>query len=497
MSDSTSKDSSNGPAWMDHSALTHHTMASPMCQTRSGGTRRVDRPGRGGDCITAAFMYLHGGWLRCRRTVGSLTIGYVADRFSDSVVAGHRTGLPARPPSIPSPPHTRNLACDLPGAHHCRREYAPEKFAVAGVLAGGVVCRLTSSAPTARTRACDAGVRMLNSPFLGTSRLKLSFAGPTPVRNLHSIPRGLVEALTARSCPAAGCTRGTPDTRRSTRPCRLTPLLIQVAGPRRLATTTASACGEGPRGGGGRDIHRVTRPPSTSSSCGVRCSSSTARSWTRQLDPEPARRARTRDGRVRQDAHVARRRRRPPCSGPYDRPISAHTLGQRGQYVPIQGGRGRPRHGVPQAHRAGDRQLLVAEGVSVCVTDLDATRSRALPIGCRRGTAFSSSSAATSSTLTSRKELVTAPWRLFGRLDVLINQRRRDGRGARRRRSARHSGNGPRINATASVLPWCKKRSLTSPRHVGAIVNQSSILGYAPGPALSPLHGVESRSHRT
>ena len=129
-------------------------------------------------------------------------------------------------------------------------------------------------------------------------------------------------------------------------------------------------------------------------------------------------------------------------------------------------------------------QRLVAEGVSVCVTDLDSDALKSLadrlPPGHRvvvgGGDVVDPDF---------RKELVTATVEAFGRLDVLINNAGVMAGGAPTEISTAQWERALGINATAPFfLVQEAIPHLAATR--GAIVNQSSILGLRAGPALSP-----------
>jgi meso-butanediol dehydrogenase/(S,S)-butanediol dehydrogenase/diacetyl reductase len=129
-------------------------------------------------------------------------------------------------------------------------------------------------------------------------------------------------------------------------------------------------------------------------------------------------------------------------------------------------------------------QRLVAEGVSVCVTDLDSDTLKSLadrlPSGHRvvvvGGDVVDPDF---------RKELVSATVEAFGRLDVLINNAGVMSGGAPTDISKAEWDRVLEINATAPFfLSQEAIPHLAATR--GAIVNQSSILGLRASPTLSP-----------
>jgi len=172
----------------------------------------------------AAVMYLHGG-------------GYVAGspdvcRLATSRIA---LGLGVR---VIAPDYRLAPEHPFPAAHEdvlaiyreliAAQGVRPEKFAVAGDSAGA------SLAVSLIADAREAGLPMpacgmLNSPFSDAALNSPSL--DDPVRNQHSIPRALVEALVGAFLSSGGVHPRDPRHSPIYRDlCGLPPLLIQVAG---------------------------------------------------------------------------------------------------------------------------------------------------------------------------------------------------------------------------------------------------------------------------
>jgi epsilon-lactone hydrolase len=172
----------------------------------------------------AAVMYIHGG-------------GYVAGTPEACRLATSRIalGLGVR---VIAPDYRLAPEHPFPAAHEdvlavyreliTAQGVRPEKFAVAGDSAGG------SMAVSLIADAREAGLPMpacgmLNSPFSDAALNSPSLDDPD--RNQHSIPRGLVDALTAAFLSTGGVHPKDPRHSPIYRDlCGLTPLLIQVAG---------------------------------------------------------------------------------------------------------------------------------------------------------------------------------------------------------------------------------------------------------------------------
>jgi acetyl esterase/lipase len=172
----------------------------------------------------AAVMFIHGG-------------GYVAGapdvcRLATSRIA---LGLGVR---VIAPDYRLAPEHPFPAAHEdvlavyreliTAQGVRPEKFAVAGESAGAsMAVSLIADAREAGLPVPACG--MLNSPFADVALNSPSL--DDPVRNQHSIPRGLVDALTAAFLSTGGVHPEDPRHSPVYRDlCGLTPLLIQVAG---------------------------------------------------------------------------------------------------------------------------------------------------------------------------------------------------------------------------------------------------------------------------
>ena len=210
---------------MDHSALTTPHDGLTYVPDEIGGVPvEWTVPDGVATDPEAAFMYLHGG-------------GYVAGAPEACRLATSRIalGLGVR---VIAPDYRLAPEHPFPAAHEdllaiyreliTAQGVRPEKFAVAGDSAGG------SLAVSLIADARDSGLPMpacgmLNSPFSDVALNSPSL--DDPVRNQHSIPRGLVEALTGAFLSSGGVHPRDPRHSPIYRDLAgLTPLLIQVAG---------------------------------------------------------------------------------------------------------------------------------------------------------------------------------------------------------------------------------------------------------------------------